>query len=71
MSELPIADRYSTGTSLSKHDILDVFVEKTLENPNVIKELPKEPIEKEKISLKSIDERIMTIDDFLGDLDIK
>ena len=71
LSELPIADRYSTGTSLSKHDILDVFVEKTLENPNVIKELPKEPIEKEKISLKSIDERIMTIDDFLGDLDIK
>ena len=71
LSELPIADRYSTGTSLSKHDILDVFVEKSLENPNVIKELPKEPIEKEKISLKSIDERIMTIDDFLGDLDIK
>ena len=71
LSELPIADRYSTGTSLSKHDILDVFVEKALENPNVIKELPKEPIEKEKISLKSIDERIMTIDDFLGDLDIK
>ncbi len=71
LSELPITDRYSTGTSLSKHDILDVFVEKNLENPNVIKEFSKEPIEKEKISLKSIDERIMTIDDFLGDLDIK
>ena len=71
LSELPIADRYSTGTSLSKHDILDVFVEKNLENPNIIKKISKEHVEKEKVSLKSIDERIMTIDDFLGDLDIK
>ena len=73
LTELPIADRHSTGTSLSKHDILDVFIEKTLENPKEIKKVVEEPkeIEKEKISLESIDQRMMTIDDFLGDIDLK
>lgn len=75
LTELPIADRHSTGTSLSKHNILDVFVEKELENPNVVKKdvIPKEEekeIKKEDISLENIDQRMMTIDDFLGDLDI-
>jgi topoisomerase-4 subunit A len=71
LTELPIADRHSTGTSLSKHDIFDVFVEKTLENPKEVKKVNNEPkeIEKENISLESIDQRMMTIDDFLGDLD--
>jgi len=71
LTELPIADRYSTGTSLSKHDILDVFIEKNLEKPKDIKKVDNEPkeIEKENISLESIDQRMMTIDDFLGDLD--
>ncbi len=72
LTELPISDRYSTGTNLSKQNILDVFVKKELENPkklDVDEEKPKE-IEKENISLKSIDERIMTIDDFLDDMDI-
>ena len=71
LTELPIADRHSTGTSLSKHDIFDVFVEKTLENPKEIKKGVEEPkeIEKKDISLESIDQRMMTIDDFLGDLD--
>lgn len=73
LTELPIADRHSTGTNLSKHNILDVFVEKTLENPKEGKKVIEEPkeIEKENISLESIDQRMMTIDDFLGDLDIK
>ncbi|MBQ9072713.1 MAG: DNA topoisomerase IV subunit A [Bacilli bacterium] len=71
LTELPIADRHSTGTSLSKHDIFDVFVEKTLVNPKAVKKEKEEPkeIEKENISLESIDQRMMTIDDFLGDLD--
>ena len=71
LTELPIADRHSTGTSLSKHDIFDAFVEKVLENPKEIKKVVEEEkvIEKESISLESIDQRMMTIDDFLGDLD--
>ena len=68
LTELPITDRYSTGTSLSKHQIIDVFIEKELENPKEIKKETKE-ILKEDISLESIDERMMTIDDFLDDID--
>ena len=72
LTELPIADRHSTGTNLSKHDILDVFVEKTLENPKEIKKdnIESKEIEKENISLEGIDQRMMTIDDFLDDLNI-
>jgi len=70
LTELPIADRYSTGTNLSKHQILDVFIEKELEDPKNQKTDKIEPKEKETISLESIDQRMMTIDDFLGDLNI-
>ena len=70
LTELPIADRYSTGSSLSKHQIFDVFVEKELENPKNTKEEKIEVIEEKSVSLESIDKRMMTIDDFLGDLDI-
>ena len=72
LTELPIADRYSTGTTLSKQKIVDVFIEKHLEN---LKEQVKKDTEvieeKKEISLESIDERIMTIDDFLKDVDKK
>ena len=71
LTDLPIADRHSTGTSLSKHNIIDVFVEKTLENPKDVKKASEDKfkeIEKENISLESIDQRMMTIDDFLDDL---
>ena len=72
LTEFPISDRYSTGTSLSKHQILDVFIEKELETPKCEKKDIEEVIEVEKndISLQNIDERMMTIDDFLGDLNI-
>ena len=71
LTELPIADRHSTGTSLSKHDIFDIFVEKILENPKEVKKIVEEDkiVEKEKISLESIDQRMMTIDDFLDDIE--
>ncbi len=72
LTELPILDRYSTGSSLSKHNIVDVFIEKKLENPNNEKiEEDHEEIKKEDISLENIDNRIMTIDDFLDDMDIE
>jgi hypothetical protein len=65
-------DRYSTGSSLSKMQIEDVFIEKTLFDPSKVVEEVKEAkeINKEEI-LKSVDERIMTIDDFLEEIDEK
>ena len=72
VTDLPIMDRYSTGSNLSKMQIEDVFVEKTLFDPSkVIEEVKEEKaIDKEEI-LKSVDERIMTIDDFLDEIDEK
>jgi topoisomerase IV subunit A len=66
-TELSIVDRYSTGNSLSKHNICDVFIKKELEEKTELKE--EESIKKEELSLKEIDERIMTIDDFLEEFD--
>ncbi|MGN0973402.1 MAG: DNA topoisomerase IV subunit A [Bacilli bacterium] len=73
LTELPIMDRYSTGSVISKADLIDVYVVKTLEkvidnDENITKvEEPKENKEmKKQISLKEIDDRLMTIDDFLN-----
>ena len=81
LTELPISDRHSIGSQLTKHNLIDVFQEATLirstkEQIDLIadKEITKiETIEekeekpkKEKISLKEIDDRLMTIDDFLN-----
>lgn len=114
VSEFPIMDRYSTGSTISKHTVYDAFkvvelltkedlinqnknqdgsnfyekeeeiLEKhILENASDITEQilmeakpieeAKEPVKREtkkesaKVSLKEIDDRLMTIDDFLGD----
>ena len=75
-TELPIADRHSTGTQISKHTLQNAFVVATLEKQRVEqttlteeveKEVKEEKIvsKKEKISLEEIDDRLMTIDDFL------
>lgn len=81
LTELPISDRHSIGSQLTKHNLTDVFQEATLirstkEQIDLIndKELSKteileekeEKTKKEKISLKEIDDRLMTIDDFLN-----
>ena len=63
LTELPIADRYSTGTSISNNQVFGMFEVKELINPKDIKEEVKE------ISLESIDDKIMTIDDFLKDIE--
>ena len=77
LTELNITDRYSTGGQISKHNLTDSFLIATLkrrEEPEQesipIEEQKEEPEEKivpkkEKISLKEIDDRLMTIDDFL------
>ena len=81
LTELTIADRHSTGSLISKKQILDAFVVASLERqqqenlaaspiveeePEIIEVLEeKEPPKKERVSLKEIDDRLMTIDDFL------
>lgn len=77
MTELPISDRHSTGSQISKHQPQDAFIiagltkntkEQVLLVPEdqVIEKEEKKPPKKEKISLKEIDDRLMTIDDFLN-----
>ena len=72
-AEIPIADRYSTGSSISNVRVVKTFIPKELENKDDIKEVEvievvEEP--KKEISLKEIDEEILTIDDFLDDFKI-
>ena len=63
VTDIPILDRYSTGNSLSNQAINGMFIETSIINPKDIKEEVKE------ISLESIDDKIMTIDDFLKDIE--
>ena len=66
-TDLPITDRYSTGTQITKAKIQAVFEEPILEEKN-----DDEVVEvKEKIDLDDIDKKILTIDDFLDDFKIK
>lgn len=78
LTELSIADRYSTGTQISKHNINTAFLVAALtrnkkeqatlkvEVENKQEEVKKIVPKKENISLKEIDDRLMTIDDFLN-----
>lgn len=72
-SELPIMDRYSTGSSISKESIIDAYriseiINKDVFDLNISTNEP-EKVVKEDISLEDIDNKIMTIDDFLKDID--
>nr|MBP3258671.1 DNA topoisomerase IV subunit A [Bacilli bacterium] len=65
VTEATILDRYSTGSSIGVKGIKDVFNVVGLESTEVEeeKDIP------EKVDLKTIDERIMTIDDFLDNIE--
>lgn len=68
VTELPIMDRYSTGSQISKKEIVDAFEVKNLETKEKFNKVKKEVEsvpKKEQVDLKSIDDRLMTIDDFL------
>ena len=67
VTELPILDRYSTGSSLSKANIKAVLLESKMHEEEKIEAVIKEKTE---VSLEKVDERIMTIDDFLDDFNI-
>ena len=66
LTELSIMDRYSTGNNITKKKIVDAFlvcnlVKKGGKEESNIEENPPKP----KISLKEIDERLITIDDYI------
>ena len=65
LTDLPISDRYATGTSFSKEKILAIFY------PSKLIEQKEVKVEKENIALDSVDQKMMTIDDFLDNLDNK
>lgn len=72
ITEMPITDRYSTGATISKHTIHDMFIDSgiiNLDKPQPKEEIVQEEVE-EDVSLEQIDEQIMTIDDFLDDFKI-
>ena len=72
ITDLPISDRYSTGSTISKKEIEDAFIvnELTKKDDSItIETTEEEQIEepkKNKVSLEEIDDRLMTIDDFLN-----
>lgn len=72
LTEIPIMDRYSIGSTISKKKIDYVYenvslTKETAEEKTVSKE-NKEP-KKSEVSLKEIDDKFLTIDDFLNNLD--
>ena len=66
-TEIPILDRYSTGSQISKKSLETAFINVELVKKEDITEevviMPETEIKK--VSLKEIDDRLMTIDDFL------
>ena len=67
LTELPIADRHSTGTSFTKGHLDESFIVQELNEQEDVNE----DIEIKATPLSSIDERIMTIDDFLNEIEKK
>ena len=66
LTELSIMDRYSTGNNITKKKIVDAFPVCNLvkKGDNSDASINKE-VEKPRISLKEIDERLITIDDYI------
>lgn len=69
LTEFKVADRYSTGSTF-KEKVLHVFC-KDVQLESKKEEVVPVEVKEKKISLKEIDERILTIDDFLNDFENK
>lgn len=70
-TNLPIMDRYSTGSNICKGNINNVFVDTKLIDSDCMDIVDsEEEIETLDIKLDEIDEQILTIDDFLDDFKI-
>ena len=70
-TELPIVDRYSTGTVISKKGINDCFIIAELFKKTSINPVMETKEIKEDITLEHVDEVILTIDDMLKNLEIE
>ena len=68
LTDLPIVDRYSTGSTICKGQLVSTFIECELTNPSEKEEIVEQP--KKEISLDSVDQKMMTIDDFLDDFKV-
>ena len=64
LTELPITDRFKSGSTISKLDIIDSFIVSELHEKN-----EKKKVEKENLSLEDVDQKILTIDDFLDEVE--
>ena len=64
MTDLPITDRLKTGSTISKLDIIESFIVTELHEKN-----EKKKIEKENLTLDDVDKKILTIDDFLDEIE--
>ena len=62
LTELPIVDRYSAGSTITKGKITDAFIECCLVKKE---EITKDDTKEKKTSIEEIDKKIYTIDDFL------
>jgi len=66
LTELSIMDRYSTGNSITKEMIIDAYpLVKLVKKEDKEESIINEEVSKPRPSLKEIDERLLTIDDFL------
>ena len=72
LTEIPIMDRYSTGSTITKKKLDNVYEVSHLtkddvtNKKDVTKSVTKEESkEKKEVSLREIDDKFMTIDDFL------
>lgn len=70
ITEFPIADRYSTG-SVIKEKMNVICLDAPLQNVTDFEVKEEVSMEKETVSLKEIDEKILTIDDFLDEFEQK
>ncbi len=74
LTEIPIMDRYSTGSTISKDNIEAMYKVAELskdESEEVVSKpvTKQESKEKKEVSLKEIDDKFMTIDDFLDNFE--
>ena len=71
-TEININDRYSTGSLVSKTKIKDVFEMRELEDESAKEEIEVlDENENREVSLKEIDDQMLTIDDFLDDFEVQ
>ena len=64
ITELPINDRYATGSNISKQKILECF-----NYPVIIEKEQIQVVEKENVSMEAIDKKMLTIEDFLKEME--